>query len=383
MTDTDIEIDPVLAAHLRRTLREVASTVPDRATSDNVVRLLTAPTPSARGGRWAWLGAAAAAGVVAGAGLMAVADRDTDDTTVPAATTVPLVGPDPDMFGLANGCAAAHRRDELDEAMSAVLFAPTGSAPNGTVLVSIEDVFFTCNVSSDGEAMLTDHSVVGQTWGNRPRADAVQVLEVRGDASGPALVGPGRILVFGRAGAAVAGVELALPDGTTSAAELVGGWFLADTGVPTDVPMMEARLNWHTQSGEPATSRIDLLDDDTDAESCVREPGCVDAALARLLDDARDAGRNEQAAILANGEVTNSERVASLTRFADCFNAANTGATATVSGANGVRIGTANLDDRDATEHAVDVDALCRAAHTVFVDDAWLLLDAQRRVAQG
>jgi len=230
--------------------------------------------------------------------------------------------------------------------------------------------------------MLTDHSFVGQIWENPPRGEAVQVLEVLADTSRPGLVGPGRILVFGRAGAAVDVVELALADGTTSDAELVGGWFVADTEVPPDVLMTEARLSWHTQSGITATSRIDLLDDETDAEACARERGCVDAALARLLNEARDAGRIEQAAILADGEVTNSERVASLTRFADCFNAADTGATATVSGPDGVRIGTSNLADPDATERALDVDALCRAAHTVFVDDAWLLLDAQRRLAQ-
>ena len=382
MTDIDIGVDPALDAHLRRTLREVASTLPDRATSDNVVRLVTVPTRSDRGRRWAWLGAAAAAGVVAGAGLTAVADRDSDHTTVPAATTAPLAGPDPDMFGLANGCAAAHGRNALDESMNAVVFAPTGSAPNGIVLVSVDDVFFTCGVSSDGDAMLTDHSFVGQIWGNPPRGEAVQVLEVRADTSRSALVGPGRILIIGRAGAAVDGIDVALPDGATSAAQLVGGWFVADAQVPPDVPMMAARLNWHTRSGATLTSRVDLLDDETDAEACARERGCVDAALAQLLNEARDAGRSEQAAILADGEVTNSERVASLTRFADCFNAANTGATATVSGPGGVRIGTSNLQDRDATERALDVDALCRAAHTVFVDDAWLLLDTQRRVAQ-
>jgi len=45
-------------------------------------------------------------------------------------------------------------------------------------------------------------------------------------------------------------------------------------------------------------------------------------------------------------------------------------------------IGTANLDDRDASERVPAVDALCRAAHTQYVDDAWLLLNAQRHAAQ-
>jgi len=109
------------------TLRDVA----DRASSHNVGVVVTAPAPPGRRRGWASLAAAAAAGVAAGAGLMAVADRDTDHITVPAATTVPLAGPDPDMFGLANGCASAHGRNPLDEPIDAVLFAPTGSAPNG------------------------------------------------------------------------------------------------------------------------------------------------------------------------------------------------------------------------------------------------------------
>lgn len=383
MTDTDIEIDPTLDAHLRRTLHEMAATVGDHDVTGNVVRLVTAPTPSGRDSRWAWLGAAAAAGIVAGAGLLAVADHPTDQVAVPAASSVADGGPVPDMFGLTYGCASAHGRNVVgDFPVSAIVFAPTGSASNGMVLVSAGDVFFVCGISSDGDPVLTDHSFVGPIWGNAPTSGAVQVLEVRADTSRSALVGPGRILVFGRAGVAVEGFELALADGTTSPAQLVGGWFVADARVPADVPMTEARLNWQTPSGTAATSRIDLLDDETDAEACARESGCVDNALARLLAEARDAGRIQQAAILADGEVTDSERVASLTRFADCFNAANTGATATVSGPGGVRIGTANLDDRDASERVLGVDALCRAAHTQYVDDAWLLLNAQRHAAQ-
>ena len=383
MTDTDIEITPTLDAHLRRTLREVAATVGHRDVTGNVVRLVTAPTPSGRDSRWAWLGAAAAAGIVAGAGLMAVADHDTDQTSVPAASSVAGGGPEPDTFGLTYGCASAHGRSVVvDYPVATVVFAPTGSAPNGMVLVSAGDVFFVCGISSDGHAVLTDHSFLGAVWGNAPTAGSAQVLEVRADTSRSALVGPGRILLIGRAGAAVEGVELALSDGTTSPAQLVGGWFVADARVPADVPMTEARLNWQTHSGTASTSRIDLLDDETDADACARERSCVDAALTRLLVEARDAGRIEQAAILADGEVTDSERVASLKRFADCFNAANTGATATVSGPDGVRIGTANLDDRDASERVLGVDALCRAAHTQYVDDAWLLLNAQRHVAQ-
>lgn len=383
MTDTDIEIDPTLDAHLRRTLREVAATVGVREVSGNVVHLVTAPTPSDRDTRWAWFGAAAAAMIVASAGLMAVANHDTDQVAVPAASSVADGGPEPDMFGLTYGCASAHERSVIvDYPVSAVVFAPTGSAPNGLVLVSVGDVFFVCGISPDGDAVLTEHSFVGPIWGNAPTAGSAQVLEVRADTSRSALLGPGRILVFGRAGAAVERVELALPDGTTSPAQLVGGWFVADARVPAEVPMTEAHLNWHTHSGTAATSRIDLLDHAADADACARESGCVDAALARLLGEARDAGRIEQADVLADGEVTNSERVASLTRFADCFNDANTGATATVSGPGGVRIGTANLDGRDASERVRAVDALCRAAHTQYVDDAWLLPDAQRQVAQ-
>ena len=82
--------------------------------------------------------------------------------------------------------------------------------------------------------------------------------------------------------------------------------------------------------------------------------------------------------------MTDAERVASLTRFADCFNSADTGATATVTGPTASAIGTMNLDDRTAVEYAQDVDRRCRAAaHSVYVDDAWVLLDAQRRVAEG
>lgn len=383
MTDTDIEIDPTFDAHLRRTLCEVAATVADRDVTGNLVRLVTAPTPSGRDRRRAWLGAAAAAGVVAGAGLMAVADHSTDPVAVPAVSSVADGGPEPDMFGLTYGCASAHGRSVVgDYRVSAVVFAPTGSASNGMVLVSADDVFFVCGISSNGDPVLTDRSFVGPIWGNAPASGAVQVLEVRADSSRSALVGPGRILVIGRAGVAVEGIALALADGTTAPAELVGGWFVADAGVPADVPMTEAHLNWHTPFGTAASSRIDLLDDETDAEACARQSGCVDAALARLLGEARGAGRIQQAAILADGEVTDSERVASLTRFADCFNAANTGATATVSGPGGVRIGTANLDDREASERALAVDALCRAAHTQYVDDAWILLDARHQVAQ-
>lgn len=282
MTEADLDVEPLLDIHLRRTLREVASTIPDgvatwedAASRADVVRLATA-APSTRGSRrqWVWLGAAAAAGAVTGAGLMVIADRDAGIGTVPAAATMPAAAPDPDMFRLANGCAGVHGRQQFGESMSAVVFAPTESARNGTVLVSIGDTFFTCRVSADGDAVWSDDSFVGEIEADPPGAEEVQVLDVRSETSRSALVGPGRIRIAGRVGGAVESIEVVLPDGATSAGEVVSGWFVAEARVAPDVPMLDVRLEWRTRSGATSSGRVDQLGTEAAPESCADETDC-------------------------------------------------------------------------------------------------------------
>ena len=396
MTDTDLEIDPALDAHLRRTLHAVAATVLNTETaSDNVVRLVTTPALSAPRHRWAWLSAAAAAGMVAGAGLMAVADRDTDTADVPTASTGPAVEADPTLDALAQACAADIAQQmaafpyEIRESLPALpnadtatvlLFDTQAAPPHQQLLVVGEASYIVCEVGRSS-AVAADVNVY-QIPALAPENDGVLVTDRTSWTGADPLHGPGWARVIGRVGSQVDAIDLEWTDGTIVSGQIQRGWFVIEGPIPPGVLDSDERLRW-TADGVRQSSRADLLDAPDETEACAAMPGCVATRLNELHSPAQQSGLDEQAAILADGAVSDEEYDAALRRFAACFNAADTGATAVVHGGGNLAIGTSGIDDGAERAYMDAVHTLCSAAHLDLVDDAWTLLDAQRRVADG
>ena len=397
MTDTDFEIDQALDAHLRRTLREVAATVTDREVGDNVVRLVTTAAPSGRHGRWARLGAAAAAGVVAGAGLMAVADRDPDEVAVPSATTVAVaVGPDPSLGDLARTCAdniagqtaqfPVDVRDSLPSLPEAdlattLLFDTQAEQAHHQLLVIGESSFIVCQVNQRS-ALQADVNVYRLPV-LMPQNDGVFVVDRTSMTGADSTHGPGWVRIIGRVGSDVAEIQLEWTDGAIVSGQVQHGWFVVEGPIPYGVLDSDERLRWTLTNGDRQSRRVDLLDEPVPAELCAADGTCVETELRRLYERAESAGRIEQATILADLDATDAERDAAQLRFADCFNAAETGATATPHGDGILAIGTSGIDDGAEREYMNAVHTLCAAAHSDLVEEAYALLDAQRRVADG
>ena len=399
MTDTDIDIDPAFAAHLQRTLRTVAATVePARdAELGNVVRLVTTPPPADRRRHaWSWLGAAAVTGLVAGAGLMAVADRDPENAQVPVASTV---APGPDLAVLASVCERALGEmstpvpddwpaqptpPELDSA-TLLLFDTEANPPHQILAVVGSTTGYTCEVNdNNAPAVTSDGNTFEIEFAAGPGPGEVQVVSQSWYNENNQNVGPGWVYVIGRSGPEVTDVDVELPDGTVIAGEVQRGWFVVEGLVPSDVPIFEERLNWTIASGDRHSSRVDLLDPPDEAEVCAAAADCVNETLIYLRSQAENLGDPEQAQALADLDVTTDERVAARQRFADCVNASPYDITVTVLGGDGMSVGGADMDAESPNWDAQNnVQILCGAAHSDLVDEAWNLLDAQRRVAEG
>ena len=183
---------------------------------------------------------------------MALADRDNNQADVPAASTTPAV----DGFGLSHACIGLHRRaDALDDGGMAVVSDPAAGRTRSTVL----DISGrTCSSHAVSRRPATPCSPTGVPTARRlilHRTQPFRYSRSEPETSRAALVGPGRLLIIGRAGVSVETIDLELPDGATVAAQVEDGWFLIEAAVPSRRADDRARLEWRATSGEVSSSR--------------------------------------------------------------------------------------------------------------------------------
>lgn len=369
MPDTDVDIDPALDAHLRRVLREVAATVTGRDSA--LVALSRLHPPSVPRASLRWVAAAVMGAAAVGAVYLAGRRETTSGTMGPS--------------DLAAACASALRLDAgasaefPDPASSQVVsFLQVGSAE--PAIASIGDTAFElCQVSSADGRVVPLASGAYQSFPEPPGDEELQVIyhEWRPDVPGSAY-GPGTFVVLGRAGSDVSFVELGTAtsgiDGTVR-----DGWFVISGPVqagesvaePTIAAIDEATLTTFSET------RLDLLDVPTESEACAASGDeCVEQRLRELRDAARDirqpnGSASSQAELLDDLVVTDDERLIARATYASCLSSA---------GLVVRMVGDEVVVDGDVSNEAVSE---CAATHLDFVEQAWELLDAQRRVLEG
>lgn len=397
MTDSDLDIDPTLDAHLRRTLREVAATVDAGSPADpNVVRLVPTSPPS-RPRRWRWIAAAAVAGLASGAALMAVADRDDEPTAIAPTSTVPQISTDGTLMRAADQCRdqiIALRTDMPSDFGQPLPEAPTDSTILAfdtelawrTLLVLGSESYYVCDLSgpTDRPTVTSDYNVLTYPAAAQPTGGAVQVVDRTSMTGADPYHGPGWVTVIGRVGDGVESIELELPDGLITPGQIHDGWFVLGAPLAAGERDGDERVNWTDTAGERQSSRADLLDPPDQTEACAALPDCVTTSLAGLLAEAEREGRVEQAVALEDLDVTREELIAAQERFADCVNAADVGVTVRAGGDGSMEIGGPAVDHVSADWNAQnDVQQFCGVVYLDLVGEAFGLLRAQERVAEG
>lgn len=397
MTDTDLDIDPALDAHLRRTLREVAGTVDSGDRADpNVVRLVPA-TPPSKPRHWRWIAAAAVAGLASGAALMAVANRNDEPTAIAPASTIPQLTTDGVLVRAAEDC-----RDQIvgfragmpsdfaqpsppDPARSTLLSFNTDLRWR-TLLVLGSESYYVCDLTgpADQPTVATDYNVMGYPAVEPPGGSSVQVVNRTSMTGADPYHGPGWVAVIGRAGDGVESIELELPDGLITRGQIQDGWFVLGAPLADGERDGNERINWASTDGQHQSSRADLLDPPDQTEACAAFPDCVTTTLAGLLAEAEREGRVEQAVALEDLDVTLDELVAAQERFAECVNAADVGVTVTPGGDGSLSMGGTALASESPDWNAQnDVQQFCGVVYLDLVGEAFGLLRAADRVAEG
>lgn len=400
----DVDVDPLLDAHLRRVLYEVAATIdPVSDTSSQIVRLVPSPMwerPPRR--RRAIVAAAAIAGVAIGAGSMFVIEREQPgDVSVAVETLPPVTTLVPsDLIPLAEECQArvetfqAQVRDDFaqpappDPANATVLLFDTPAvSPDHTLIIAGESEFYLCDVSSptlEPSVVNADPNVFRIPPVPPATTSDVQVVDRTSLTGADPYSGPGWVRLIGRAGPDVTSVELELPDGSTATGDIQNGWFVLEARLGDGVPDMQERVNWTTADGTEHSSRADLVDPPDQTEACAATPGCVTSEINSLLLTSQYEGLEDQAEILADLDVTDDEFFAARQRFADCVNASDYDITVIAHEDGSMALSGSDLDGASPDWEAQNnVQILCAAAHLDLVDKARSLLDAQQRITDN
>jgi len=331
-----------------------------------------------------------AAGLVA-AGIAAlvvvgnVRDRNDESNTTPANTSAPSATElDPTTFAGVQVCAGALTQysapEQLgdlplpDPATAEILLLDIPGQPTRVrVLMVGNGGIYSCAVErgTDAGGRIVSDALTLAVPDREPDAEGVVLDDLQ--ISGGEAVGPGSFIAVGRAGDHVASVGVDLPDGTSYAGALTSGRFVVEGAIPTGVPLFEQVVRWTLDNGEARSSRADLLDDDSGhLEECAAEPACVEMRIIDLQTMAADWP--EQAAILADGTVTEQEHAAANERFVACL--VDAGIDAEV-------FGTGYAITDGPAEHDRLVILGCGVQHLDLVDELFRLQDARRRVAEG
>ena len=398
---SDVDVDPLLDAHLRRALQEVASTIdPCADTSSQIVRLVPSrlrERPPRR--RQALVAAAAIAGVAIGAGLMFVIVREQAGDASVAVEAQPYVATavPSDLLPLAEECHAqvdsfqAEVGDEFAQPAppdpvnaTVMLFDTPAEPPDHTLIVVGESEFYLCDVSSSTVAASVvneDPNVVRIPPVPPATTSDVQVADRTSYTGADPYHGPGWVRLIGRAGPDVTSVELELPDGSTATGDIQNGWFVLEARLGDGVPDMQERVNWTTADGTEHSSRADLVDPPDQTEACAATPGCVTSEINSLLLTAQHEGLEDQAEILADLDVTDDELFAARLRFADCVNASDYDITIIAQEDGSMEMMGSDLDGASPDWEAQNnVQIVCAAAHVDLVGQARSLLDAEQRI---
>jgi hypothetical protein len=330
----------------------------------------------------------AAVGLVAAsiAALVVVANvRDgSNDTTITPANTSPPSSTelDPATFAGVRVCADALAEYSVpggigevpvpDPATADILLLDIPGQPTHVRVMMIGNgAVYSCTVDRDIEA---DRGIVSDALSvapaeREPAADGVVLDDLQ--ITGGEATGPGSFIAIGRAGDQVASVSVDLPDGTSYASVPTAGRFVVEGAIPTGVPLFDQDVSWTLVSGAERSSRADLLDDDSGGlEECAAEPACVETRVMDL--QARAVDWPEQAAILADGVVTDQEHAAANQRFVDCL--VEAGLDAKVLGSGHVVTDGPTQEQRPAVIG-------CGVQHLDLVGELFDQQDAQRRVA--
>lgn len=390
-SDADLDIDPALDAHLRRTLREVAATVGAGEASDPTVVRLVPTTPPGRPRHWRWIAAAAVTGLASGAALMAVATRndqpgsDTSDATA-------AVGPDLDKLGAE--CIDATNRvgtmysipepvggSETESAQAMSMLFVTGF-DHDRLLVSASDVVYSCRVGVPGFSVVSDQGAPVSLLAGAPDGDDV-VIDWR---SGYGALGPDgpSVEFFGRVGPDVTEVSIELDGSGIVAGTVHDGWFVIERPTSEDFTTGEPRLNWTNTEGVAQSAPVGLLDAPDPVELCAADADCVRSQLMQLREAARSLESPTQYDSLADLVITDEERMATTQAFAECVNAGpyDIVVVPLPDGAISTSGDDLSMDSPNWTAQN-QLQESCRAEHMDLVDQAWSLLDATDRIAEG
>lgn len=141
---------------------------------------------------------------------------------------------------------------------SFVGFAEPGADDWVRILVYDDSAAYTCVVSLAARPDSPVHGdlIAGDAGPLPLRPDSDRVVLVDAPGSSEQLgVGPGNTLYVGLAGERVTGVEATLPDGTTVAGVLSGGWFFIDATVPAGVELYYSdQITWTLDDGTTKTA---------------------------------------------------------------------------------------------------------------------------------
>jgi hypothetical protein len=314
---------------------------------------------------------------------------------VPVASTTPVVEPDLEELGRACADNIAGQRAQFPvelrdygpslpepDGATVLLFDARAEQTPQVLLVIGESSFIVCQV--DHRSPLQADPNVYRLPVLGPEDDGVLVVDRTSSTGTDPTHGPGWVRLIGRSGSDVVDVELEWTDGTIVPGHVQHGWFFIEGAIPPGVPDSDERLHWTVTNGDQHSGRADLLDAPHEVEACATSPGCVENRLSELLLQAERTGSDDQAAVLADMDVTTAERDAALQRFADCVNATPFDFTVTVVGDGVLEFGGPAMT-RGSPEWTAQNNAqiLCGAAHLDLVEEAHALLDAQRRVAEG
>jgi hypothetical protein len=325
-----------------------------------------------------------AAGIAALVVVANVRDRNDDPAITPADTSAPSSTElDPATFAGVQVCAGALAQYSVpeqtgefplpDPATAEILLLDIPGQPTRVrVLMVGNGATYSCAVERgiDADGRIVSDALALTVPDREPDADGVVLDDLQ--ISGGEGVGPGSFIAIGRAGDQVASVAVDLPDGTSYAGVMTAGQFVVEGAIPTGVPLFEQAVSWTLDSGGVRSSRADLLDEPSDVEECAAEPICVETTKLDLQRLAADWP--EQAAILADGTVTEQEHSAANERFVACL--VDAGIEAEVFGTG-----------HAVTDGPAENDRLailgCGVQHLDLVDELFRLHDAQRRVAEG
>ena len=401
MFDDELNAPSGLGSRLRRTLHSVAITaVPKDDARVSHLRLVAAARahPPRRQRHAVSLAAVGIIAVLAAAGIVALSQRDgplrqLDDTATVGSDTVST-----DLAAVVqDGCRqqiadmrassgmGSGQPPPPDPSTATLLRFATGRGD--VVLVVGEDSFYVCSLdAATGRASVLDNdfNVMQFPAAAAPTADGVQVADRTSWTGEDPLHGPGWVRLIGRVGSDVVSVELEFPDRSTVPGEIHDGWFVLLGDFGAGVADGQERVNSTNAKGQTQSRRADLLDPPDPTETCGAVADCVTTQLAQLYATAEAEEFDDQAQILADGDVTDVELTNAQRAFAQCVNDTDFDVTVTVLGDGVMSFTGGDLDGTSPNWDAQnDAQLLCSTAHLDLVDTARALLDVQQRINES